>query len=58
MEMKNEVQGGKAIKDVFLLLSIFFSCDFKKLAQFDRPSAIYDSKNTGGLGRGKKLPRE
>lgn len=49
--MKSEVQGGKAVKDVFLLLSVF-SCDFSKLGQFDRASAMYNSKNTGGLGRG------
>lgn len=39
MEMKNEVQGGKAIKDVFLLLSIFFH----EIAQFDHACAIHDS---------------
>ena len=57
MEMKNEVLGGKAIKDVFPLLSIFFFY-FNGLTQFDRACATYDSESTGGLEGGNKLPRE
>lgn len=42
----------------FLLLSIFLFCLLNELVQFDRACAIYDSKNTGGLGGGEKLPEE
>ena len=47
METNKEVQGGKAIEDVFLLPAV--QADFSELPQFDRASAILDSKNRARL---------
>jgi len=46
MGMKNEVQGGNAIIDLILLLSLYlfiFFFGFRELSQFDRASATIDS---------------